>query len=80
MQEHYRHGIFALPPLMDEMDVNAIDLGVEVSELVDGHLLCPPVELILPVVAKLSHIVQVGAVVPVSTCNLVRPTDAGEAS
>jgi hypothetical protein len=53
---------------------------VEVSELVDGHLLCPPVELILPVVAKLSHIVQVGVVVPVSTCNLVRPTDAGEAS
>ena len=79
VQEHDGHGIFALPPLMDEMDANAIDLGAEVSELVDGLLLRPPVELILPVVAKLSHVVQVGAVVPASTCNLVRPAGAGEA-
>lgn len=61
------------------MDADAIDLVAEMSELVDCPFLCQSFELILPVVAKLPHVVQVGAVVPACVCNLVRPAGTGEA-
>ena len=61
------------------MDANAFDLGAEVSELVDDPLLSPPVELVMPVIDQLTHVLKVGPVIPACTCNLVGPTDASEA-
>jgi hypothetical protein len=79
MLEHDGHGIFPLPPFMDEMDAQAIDFGAEVGELVEYLLLSALVELVVPVIDQLTHVLKVGAVIPFVPCDFVRPARASEA-
>ena len=55
---------------MDEVNANAVEVGAEVLEPVQGALLRPPVEPVGPVVEQFAQIGEVGA----------RPYDAPEAA
>lgn len=66
-------------PLMDEVDVNAIQLGAELIERVKFALLRTPVELVGPIRKHMSKVLEVGAMLPSNARCLIRPariTDA----
>ena len=57
--------------LVDEVDVESVDGGLEVVERVELSFLVPPVEPCLPVVDQLAEVGQVGAIVPPDALELV---------
>lgn len=64
---------------MDEVHVQAIDPGPELRETVQRALGCAPVEAVFPGGEQVLEVVQVGAVVPAGTSQLVGPPGAGDA-
>ena len=66
-------------PLMDEVDVDAIDLGAELRKLVELRLLCSPVKGVLPVVHQVLEVLSVRAVVPACSFHRSWPASACQA-
>ena len=54
---HQRHGVGTLSLLVDEMDTQAIDIGLEMWEGVDQFLLGAPIELGAPVLHQLFDVI-----------------------
>ncbi len=50
MREDNWQRIRAFAALMDEVDSQAVDLGTKLCKLIELHLLCSPIEIILPVI------------------------------
>src|SRR5205807_5987453 len=48
--DDYRQRVRSLAALMDEVDAEAIDLDAKLGKVVEHRLLCPPIEVALPVV------------------------------
>ena len=63
---------------MNEVDVEIVNNGLELVELVQPALLFPPVELVTPVGDELRQIVELGAVVPVGALELIRESGPRE--
>ena len=65
VDQHQRQGILVPGPLVDEVQVHAVDVGLEVRPSVESLLLGPPVVLGLPVPDEFLEIAEVGAIGPV---------------
>ena len=76
-QNWYRAGTAA--PLMNEMDPDAIHVGTEMPEGIQISLLLLPVERVAPIVAKLLQILRIGAILPTSAFDAVRPARSTQA-
>jgi hypothetical protein len=79
MGQDQRYPAPAWRPLMDEVDVHAIELGTEVIERVQHPLLRTPVELAGPIRKRLSQVVEVGALLPGNARHLIRPARVADA-
>jgi hypothetical protein len=71
-----RESVLASGPLMDEMDVQAVDLGGEVVEAVQRGLPGAPVVLVGPVGGQLLGVVQRDALLPVLDTFRLRPSSS----
>jgi hypothetical protein len=65
--------------LVDEVDVEIPDPGLELIELVETPLLFAPIEVVLPVRDELAHVAHGGAVVPARIFYLVGEPRSGQA-
>jgi hypothetical protein len=77
---HQRERVLVRGPDVDEVDVEAIDLGSELRKLVKPRLRSSPVVLVLPVGAQLPHIVQRNPLRPVVHGLAFRPARLREAA
>src|SRR5881628_3259875 len=66
-----RHGVGLLRSLVDEMNVEPVDVGLELIQLVEPPLLGAPIEFLAPVSDELFEVPEIGAVVPIRSWNLV---------
>ena len=66
-------------PFMDEVDVDTIEFGAELSERVQRTLLRAPIELVSPIGKQLSQVLEVGSLLPGSAGRLIRPARVVEA-
>ena len=64
VRNHQRQGVLVGRSLVDEVDVQPVDVGLEVVEAVQQPFLVPPTELVAPVGDQLLEVLAVGAVVP----------------
>ena len=76
MGDDRRHGVGALSLLVDEMDAQAVDIGLEMGEGIDQILLATPIELDAPVLHQFFDVAQIAALVPVSARQLFWPASA----
>ena len=60
-------------PLMDEVDVHAVQLGAELSGRVQLTLLCLPIEFAGPILKQLPKVLKVSPLLPSSAWCLIRP-------
>jgi hypothetical protein len=58
---------------MDEVDVDAVELGAELSGRVQLALLCLPIELVGPIRKQLPKVLKVSPLLPSSAWCLIRP-------
>jgi hypothetical protein len=58
---------------MDEVDVDAVELGAELMEYVQLAFLCPPIELVSPILKQLPKVLKVSPLLPSSAWCLIRP-------
>src|SRR5262245_38844205 len=72
IQQQQRHCIWIFRPLMDEMDIDAVDVGLELVESIQAFLLNTPVVLVPPIFDKALEIREIRAVVPSRVRKLVR--------
>src|SRR6476469_3027345 len=63
---------------MNEVNVESIDPGLELTELVEAAFLCAPIKPITPVLDEALQISEIHAVVPAGTSELVRKSRACE--
>ena len=63
---------------VDEVDLLTVDVGEEVRPTVELRFLRPPVVLVLPRVAEVLEIREIGAVVPTTARDLVGPARAAQ--
>ena len=73
-----RYRVGPLPPLVDEMDVQSLDVSREVGKPVDGLFLGAPIKLGAPILHQLLYVVQIRAVVPTRPRDLIGPPGAGQ--
>jgi len=64
MQEQEWYGVGSFASFVDEMDIEAVNVSLEVGEAVDGLLLRSPVEVVLPIGDERFQVSQVGTVIP----------------
>jgi len=76
MGDDRRHGVGTLSLLVDEMDAQAVDIGLEMGEGIDQILLATPIELGAPVSHQFFDVAQIAAVVSVSARQLFWPVSA----
>ena len=79
MAQHQRYAIPMSGALMDEMDVDAIKLGAEMTEGVQLALLRAPIEPVGPIGKQLFQILEIRPLVPGGAWCLIGParfTDA----
>ena len=69
--EDDRGGAGVRAALVDEVDVESVDGGLEMVERVEPSFLVPPVEPRVPVLDQLAEVGQVGAIVPPDALELV---------
>jgi hypothetical protein len=58
---------------MDEVDMDAVELGAELSGRVQLALLCQPIELVGPIRKQLPKVLKVSPLLPSSAWCLIRP-------
>ena len=63
-------------PAMDEMDVDAVDRGLELLKLVEPAFLVPPIKLVAPIVDELLQVRLIGPEHPPHPVGLVGHTGA----
>src|SRR3974390_3410774 len=63
---------------MNEVDVDPVDVGLELLELIESPLLCAPIVLVAPVSDDLLQVGKVGAVGPTGAIELVGEARTGE--
>src|SRR5581483_5351947 len=80
MQQQQWHRVGSFASFVNEMDMQSINAGFEVSKAVQGLLLSSPIEFTLPVVDEVFQICQVGAIIPACALNLIGPAGAFQAS
>ena len=71
VDDHHGERVRVGRALVDEVNVEAVDAGLEVVEAVERPLLRAPVVLVPPVRHQLAHVVQVAAVGPAGALQLV---------
>ena len=59
-------------PLMDEVDVDAVEFRAEVIDRIQLALLCASVEAVHPICKQLFKIIKVSPLVPRSAWGLIR--------
>jgi hypothetical protein len=59
-----RNAAPAFGPFMDEMDVDAVEIGAELTGRVQTALLRGPIELVGPIRKQLFEILEVGPLLP----------------
>ena len=62
--QNERHAVPMSGPLMNEVNVNSVELGAKVMELVQAVLLCAPVEIVGPVAKQLPQVVRINSPFP----------------
>ena len=72
----FQHGVGPFALLVDEVDVQAVDIGLEMGEGIDQILLATPIELGAPVLHQFFDVAQIAAVVPVRARQLFWPASA----
>src|SRR5207244_13169258 len=60
-------------PLVDEVDVHAVELGAKLSGRVQLALLSLPIEFVGPILKQLSKVLTVSSLLPSSAWCLIRP-------
>src|SRR5262249_14744206 len=65
---------------MNEVNVESIDPGLELTELIEPPFLCAPIKPITPVLDEALQISETHAVVPAGAIELVRKSCACESS
>jgi len=73
MGKHKGKRLWPDPAGMNEVDVEAVDPGMELRELIDEPFPFFPIEAGEPVVMKAAQVREISAVSPVGSRNLVRP-------
>src|SRR5207237_54927 len=73
MGQDQRNAVPVSGPLMDEVDVDAVELGAELSGRVQLTLLCLPIELVGPIRKQLPKVLKVSPLLPGSAWCLIRP-------
>src|SRR5918998_290122 len=79
VEEQDRDGIIALSPLVDEVQIDALQGRAVLLEGVQLRLLRTPVVLVLPVGGELYHVREARPVAPLGARDLVRPARAVQA-
>src|SRR3712207_5778893 len=79
VEEQDRYGIVAVSPLVDEVQLDALQGRAVLLEGVQLRLLRTPVVLVLPVVGELSRVREARPVAPPGARDLVRPARAVQA-
>jgi hypothetical protein len=78
MRDHERKRPTSRAPYMNKVDVQPVDLGGELTELVNRVFLRPPIELCLPIVDDFPHVFDTRTVGPRSIRACIRPTRSSE--
>jgi hypothetical protein len=73
VNQNQRNAVPVSGPLMDEVDVNAVELCAELSGRVQLALLCLPIELVGPIRKQLPKVLKVSPLLPSSAWCLFRP-------
>mgnify|MGYP001239275468 CR=1 FL=1 len=63
-----------LAAFVNEVDAKAIDFRAKVLKAVEPRLLCPPIEMMVPISHQALEIPQICAILPVGFLYLIRPT------
>src|SRR4029453_4600711 len=71
--QNQRNTVPVSGPLMDEVDVHAVELGAEMSGRAQLPLLCLPIEFAGPILKQLPKVVKVSPLLPSSAWCLIRP-------
>src|SRR5262249_58142991 len=78
IEQQQRQRIRIFRTLMNEVNVEAINLRLELTELIESAFLCAPLEPIAPVLDEALQISEIHAVVPAGAIGLVRKSRACE--
>ena len=73
MAEDNWQRVAAFAAFVDEVNAEAIHISAKLGQLVELGLLCPPVELIVPVIRQTLQVIEVRAVVSACTTDFIRP-------
>jgi hypothetical protein len=73
MGKHKGKRLWPDPAGMDEVNVEAVDPGMELRELIDEPFPFFPIEAGEPVVMEAAQVREISAVSPVGSRNFVRP-------
>ena len=66
-------------PLMDEVDMDAVEIGAELIGRVQLALLCVPIELVGPIRKQLFKVLEVSPLLPGRAWCLIRPARVANA-
>ena len=72
--QNQRNAVPVSGPLVDEVDVHAVQLGAKLSGRVQLALLCLPIEFAGPILKQLPKVLKVGPLLPRSAWCLIRPS------
>jgi hypothetical protein len=79
MGQDQRNAVPVPGPLMDEMNVDAVEIGAELIGRVQLALLCVPIELVGPICNQLSKVIKVSPLLPGSAWCRIRPARLADA-
>src|SRR4029453_15914061 len=71
--QNQRNAVPVSGPLMDEVDVDAVEPGAELMECVQLALLCAPIELVGPIGQQLPKVLKVSPLLPASAWCRIGP-------
>jgi len=78
VRQDQRNALPASRPLMNEVDVDAVEIGAELIGRVQLALLCEPVELVGPIRKQRFEVLKVSPLLPRHTWRLIRPARAAD--
>src|SRR5204862_7346290 len=73
VSQNQRNAVPVFSAFMDEVDVDAVQLGAELSGRVQFALLCRPIELVGPIRKQVPKVLKVSPLLPSSAWCLIRP-------
>src|SRR5262245_17533200 len=73
MGQDQRNAVPVPGPLMDEVDLDAVELRSELFGRIELPLLCLPIEPVGPICKQLSKVLKVSPLLPGSAWCLIRP-------